>query len=125
MNQQVKRISESERFRQLHAAGWSMPKLARHYGVSKGTISLCVEFAGLRGGNKNDDAPTPEEEEASRNSLELAPMVRAKAMKVWQEHLEDRQNESENATACRICSWHNCQEDRIVSIYLDNGTKLA
>lgn len=125
MSQQVKRIAESERFKQLHAAGWSMPKLARYYGVSKGTISNCIEMAGLRGLNRNDDAPTPEEEEASRNSLELAPMVRAVTEQMWREHLEQRRNESEAATSSRVCSWHNSQEDRRVTVYLSNGTKLA
>ena len=125
MSQQVKLIAESDRFKQLHAAGWSMPKLARHYGVSRGTISLCVEFAGLRASNKNDDAPTPEEEEASRNSLGLAPMVAAAAAEYWRKHLEDRRNESEAATSSRVCSWHNSQEERTVKVYLSNGTRLA
>ena len=125
MSSQVQRIAESERFKQLHAAGWSQLKLARYYGVSSGTIGLCVEFAGLRLPNKNDDAPTPEEEEASRNSLELAPMVKAITEQIWRQHLEGRRSESEAATSSRVCSWHNSQEERTVKVYLSNGTRLA
>ena len=49
--------------------------LARYFGVTYRVVNNVIDFMGLMPVNKNDLAPTPEEEKYSRENLMLAPSV--------------------------------------------------
>lgn len=125
MSQQIRQIADDEYFVAMFNSGMSRNDIARYYNVSRRVIDNACEFLSLRPPNKHDLAPTPEEEEASRNSLELVPMVRAITEKMWQQHLEDRKNETEAASFSRGHEWRLSQNPKTYSVYLSNGRRLA
>ena len=95
MSQQVRQIADDEYFVAMYNSGMSRNDIARYYNVSRRVIDNACEFLSLRPPNKHDLAPTPEEEEASRNSLALAPMVAERVREVTQLQIQYLRNEIE------------------------------
>jgi hypothetical protein len=107
MTDRIRRIAETARFRELYEAGWTLTKLASHYGVNKGEISLAAEYLGLtkRVSTPSADlAPDACEEAASMDSLALAPGVEARARLVREMHYAERRREHVTTTRrqCRL-----------------------
>jgi hypothetical protein len=112
MNDKIKRIAETARFRELYEAGWTLRRLAAFYHVSKGEISLAVEYLGLPKRVSTPDrdmAPDAFEEAASMDSLALAPAVEARARVVREMHFADRRNEHPETTRRNIWLASKCQ----------------
>jgi hypothetical protein len=72
---QLERIANNDDFLRLYNSGVSRMDLARYFGVTYRVINNVIDFMGLMPVNKNDLAPTPEEEKYSRENLMLAPSV--------------------------------------------------
>lgn len=82
MSSQVQQIADDEYFIAMYNSGISRNDIARYYDVNRRVIDNACEFANLRPPSKHDIAPTPEEEEASRSSLALAPLVAKRVREV-------------------------------------------
>ena len=95
MSSQIKQIADDEYFVAMYNSGISRNDIARYYNVSRRVIDNACEFANLRPPNKNDLAPTPEEEEASRSSLALAPMVAERVREVTELQIQYLREEIE------------------------------
>ena len=72
---QLERIASDDDFLRMYQEGVSRMDLARYFNVTYRVINNVIEFMGLMPVNKNDLAPTPEEEKYSRENLMLAPSV--------------------------------------------------
>ena len=82
MRNQIEKIADDEYFVAMYNSGMSRSDIARYYNVARRVIDNACEYAGLRPPSKHDIAPTPEEEEASRSSLALAPLVAKRVREV-------------------------------------------
>jgi hypothetical protein len=81
MNDYHRRLANTPRFREA-ATTMGIKSLARQYGVGREAIRDMLQLIGVEPVTltaPNDDAPTPEEEAASLASLDLAPLVAARA----------------------------------------------
>lgn len=124
MTEQIRRISDDDKFSEMFHGGASRLEIAKHFGVNVRVINSCVEFLGWRPPTENDKAPTPDEDRISRESLALAPSVAARAKKFWEQHLSERRNESEAATFKRIWDWQNTQLDSTYRVILCRNRDL-
>ena len=93
----LERIANDDNFLRMYNAGVSRTDLAGYFGVPYRTINQVIEYMGLLPVNKNDLAPSPEEEEYSRENLMLAPSVFAAAEEYRQRY--EKRKEAETA-AC-------------------------
>lgn len=78
-------------FAEKYLAGWTYKELSRHYKCGSLVVCALVRALGLppRGSDsKLNNAPTAEEEQASAESLALAPLVAAKAKEVTELHVK-------------------------------------
>ena len=57
--------------------------------------------------NELDNAPTPEEEEASLAGLDLSPMVAERARIEKEKHIRQRMNETHRATDSKASKWNH------------------
>lgn len=124
MTEQIRRIASTDKFAEMYHGGKTRTEIAKYFGVSVRLVNNCCEYMGWRPPGANDLAPTPEEDKASRDSLDLAPMIAEKARKYYEEHLERRRLESEGASNMRRLSWHRTQSDLIYRVILSHNRDL-
>jgi len=72
---QLERIANDDSFLRMYQNGVSRMDLAGYFGMPYRTINQVIEYMGLLPVNKKDLAPSPEEDEYSRENLMLAPSV--------------------------------------------------
>ena len=112
MDESHKRIALTQRFRDL-AATMTIKKLARHYRVGEVAIAQMLTYADIdcvpSNASPNDFAPNAKEEQASRSSLDLSPMVAARAKKIFDAHLKELLDESDVITDSRVQRWRRKQ----------------
>lgn len=104
---QLRKAVPEEEFRKMWAdrEGWTVRQIQKHFGLTAVEIENVLELYGMKrrgNGRGDDDAPTPEEEQASLESLDLAPMVAERAEEVKKFHYQVRLEESEAASAARV-----------------------
>lgn len=93
--------------KEFTAAWWgpgTVAQICERFSITRADVELVRVMYGLptrTALSDNDKAPTPEEDAASMESLDLAPMIRAVAEEVKAAHIEMRRNETETATSCR------------------------
>jgi hypothetical protein len=92
---QLERIANDDDFLRMYQNGVSRQDLAGYFGVPYRTINQVIEYMGLLPVNKNDLAPSPEEDRFSRENLMLAPSVFAAAEKYRQRY--EKRKEAETA----------------------------
>lgn len=105
MDDSLVKIAKTKKFRE-NAEKMPLKKLRQYYSVGEATLWKMLNIAGVAVAAQEhvsvgDFAPSIEEELASQNSLELAPLVAKEAKKVFDKHLEARRNETENASWLR------------------------
>jgi hypothetical protein len=98
MNVQVKRIASDDNFIRMYQNGVSRQDLANYFGVPYQTINQVVEYMGLPPVNKNDLAPSPEEDKYSRENLMLSPRVFAAAEEYRQKYEKRKEAETVQCT---------------------------
>jgi hypothetical protein len=98
MNVQVKRIASDDNFIRMYQNGVSRQDLANYFGVPYQTINQVVEYMGLLPVNKNDLAPSPEEDKYSRENLMLSPRVFAAAEEYRQKYEKRKEAETAQCT---------------------------
>jgi uncharacterized protein (DUF433 family) len=98
MNVQVKRIASDDNFLRMYQNGVSRQDLANYFGVPYQTINQVVEYMGLLPVNKNDLAPSPEEDKYSRENLMLSPRVFAAAEEYRQKYEKRKEAETAQCT---------------------------
>jgi Zn-dependent peptidase ImmA (M78 family) len=98
MNVQVERIASDDNFIRMYQNGVSRQDLANYFGVPYQTINQVVEYMGLLPVNKNDLAPSPEEDKYSRENLMLSPRVFAAAEEYRQKYEKRKEAETAQCT---------------------------
>ena len=99
MTEQIRKIAADEEFTRLYNSGVSRQDLANMYGVSYRTVNSVIEFCNLLPVNRNDLAPTPEEEAFSRENLALSPAV-FEASEPFRRRYEKRQEAEHRVMTC-------------------------
>ena len=102
MTDQVRKIANTDRFLQLYNSGKIRTEIAQHYGVTAKMINRVVDYLGLLPFNRNDLAPSDEEDEFSRENLMLAPTVYKAAEPFRRRHMERLERETPACTYNRI-----------------------
>lgn len=100
----LRRLAPEAEFSEAWMAPGRVADICKRFGINKADAELVRVMYGLpprTAISDNDNAPTPEDEKASLQSLDLAPSVKAAAEEVKAAHMEMRRNESESATYCR------------------------
>ena len=92
---QLERIANDDNFLRMYQNGVSRQDLAGYFDVPYRTINAVIEYMGLLPVNKNDLAPSPEEDRFSRENLMLAPSVFAAAEEYRQRY--EKRKEAETA----------------------------
>ncbi len=90
---QIERIANDDNFLRMYNAGVSRMDLANFFGVPYRVINNVVDYMGLMPVNKNDLAPSREEDKYSRENLMLAPSVFAAAEEYRQRYEKRKQAE--------------------------------
>lgn len=102
MTEQIRKIASTDRFMQLYNSGKSRDEIAQHYGCRVRLINQVVDYLGLVPVNRNDLAPSDEEEEFSRENLMLAPSVYEAAEKYRRRYDERKAREPRTTTYGRM-----------------------
>lgn len=101
----LRKLAPEKEFVAAWLGSGTVAKICARFGITKADAELVRVMYGLptrTALSDNDKAPTPEEDAASLESLDLAPMIRAVAEEVKAEHIKMRRNETEQATLCRM-----------------------
>lgn len=91
-----KTLANTRLFRDMAKAMGARP-LARHYKINESDVRDMLEYIGFSRSPSRDasgEAPTPEEDAASRNSLALAPLVAARARELTKKEIENGRRRS-------------------------------
>ena len=102
----IQSIANDDNFLRMYNAGVSRMDLAGYFDVPYRTINQVIEYMGLLPVNKNDLAPSPEEEEYSRENLMLAPSVFAAAEEYRQRYEKRKEEETAECTYNRQYKLH-------------------
>ena len=102
---QLERIASDDDFLRLYNSGVSRMDLAKYFGVTYRVINNVIEFMGLMPVNKNDLAPTPEEEKYSRENLMLAPSIYEAAEQFRQRYISRKEAETRESTYNKVWRW--------------------
>jgi len=102
---QLERIASDDDFLRMYQEGVSRMDLARYFGVTYRVINNVIEFMGLMPVNKNDLAPTPEEEKYSRENLMLAPSIYEAAEQFRQRYISRKEAETRESTYNKVWRW--------------------
>ena len=103
---QLERIANDDDFLRMYQEGVSRMDLARYFGVTYRVINNVIDFMGLMPVNKNDLAPTPEEEKYSRENLMLAPSVFEAAEKYRRRYEKRKKAETPESTYNKVWRWN-------------------
>ena len=95
---QLERIANDDDFIRMYHNGVSRQDLAGYFDVPYRTINQVIEYLGLLPVNKNDLAPSPEEDEYSRENLMLAPSVFEAAEQYRRRHEQRKEAETSQCT---------------------------
>lgn len=107
MTEQIRRIAEDDEFVRLYNSGVSRQDLAAMYGVAYRTINAVIEYCNLLPVNKNDLAPTPEEDRFSRDNLALSPSVFEAAEPFRRRYEQRKESEHRVMTCNQNFRWRN------------------
>lgn len=89
-------LANTRLFRDMAKAMGARP-IARYYRINEADVRDMLEYIGKSRSPARDasgEAPTPEEDAASRNSLALAPLVAARARELIKEELKNDRRRS-------------------------------
>jgi hypothetical protein len=98
MSTSTARIASDDNFIRMYQNGVSRQDLANYFGVPYQTINQVVDYMGLLPVNKNDLAPSPEEDKYSRENLMLSPRVFAAAEEYRQKYEKRKEAETAQCT---------------------------
>lgn len=94
-----------DEFERLAREGWPDSLLGERYGIETIRAARIRRRLGVMRYDACDpaEAPTPEDEEASLAGLALSPWVESRAALIRAAHLEQRRQESDEATRSKLC----------------------
>ena len=101
----LERIANDDDFIRMYHNGVSRQDLAGYFGVPYRTINQVIEYLGLLPVNKNDLAPSPEEDEYSRENLMLAPSIYEAAEQFRQRYISRKEAETRESTYNKVWRW--------------------